>query len=289
MRDEHPDIEQLAALTAGDLDASAATSVSAHVDECADCAADVTALRAVSDDLGTVADLPMPLDVAAALDSALETERLRTGGASVLPLRRRRAPRLAGLAAAASLVALVSAAVLGGVFPGDDDPPSVTSADGGRAAALPENLHCQTARNYSRDATALREQVTTLLRTGCPQAEAADSAVGAPSTAPGVQGTTSAAPGGTAAPFTSGSTTARSVRELAGASLARCVTALADGAPLTPVVVDYALFDGREALVVVLPTNRASRLSVFVVSAGCPDDRDYLRYFASINLPTAQP
>ena len=67
----HPDLDTLADLDAGVLDAEAAARVSAHVAGCADCAGVIAALEAVRADLRGLAPPPLPDSVAARLDATL--------------------------------------------------------------------------------------------------------------------------------------------------------------------------------------------------------------------------
>ncbi|MCW2606441.1 MAG: hypothetical protein JWO60_1134, partial [Frankiales bacterium] len=68
--------------------------------------------------------------------------------------------------------------------------------------------------------------------------------------------------------------------------LAGCLAELsgpdADGVPLA---LDYASFEGRPALLVVLPSAREGKVDVFAVAAGCRAGDDQTLYFSRLDRP----
>jgi hypothetical protein len=108
MTEQHVSIEDLAAYAAGDLDATAAVAVEAHVLLCAECRSDVDAVSAAATALAAVERPVMPEDVAARLDAALAAED-DDAHPVVVPMSTRRRPSFAGIAAVAAGVALVGA------------------------------------------------------------------------------------------------------------------------------------------------------------------------------------
>lgn len=69
-----PDLDTLADLHAGVLDATTASTLRRHVDECSDCTAVLDALDATRTSLGSLPSVQIPPDVAARIDSALAAE-----------------------------------------------------------------------------------------------------------------------------------------------------------------------------------------------------------------------
>ncbi|HVF04977.1 MAG TPA: zf-HC2 domain-containing protein [Frankiaceae bacterium] len=297
MTDQHATVEQLAAYAAGDLDATAALEVEAHVLLCDECRADVTALQRVGADLGAVEQVAMPADVAARIDAALAAERSgaaapATGPAGdVLPMtRKRRGPSFAGLAAVAAGVALVAAISV----------PLVTGDRGGRGDGATMASEAPTKRLASRldyDANSPRTALQLALsgRTGEPAAAALDTDIAADTRSrDDAKSSAPAAAEGAAPPALM--TTRGEVSELQAdpARLAACVSALAAGldpAP-KPLLVDFAQFEGRPALIVVFPTVvagkvRPDRVDFWAVGPRCgitAGDDDVL-HFARFGRP----
>ncbi len=218
-----------------------------------------------------LADLPevtMPAEVAARIHGALDAEprqplatplAAETAVGTVVPLAPRRA-RLAPLArilpAAAALILVAGGLVFGwqalrGV--GSD------SATGGatRDAAGPESGYTAPTRTgtaYTK--AALPDQVRALL----------------------------SGAGGGASP-------ASVAKDLAGAGglldspdrLASCLAAVEEGGPtVLPLAVDAGTFEGRPALVIVLPSTQPGARDVFVVAAGCSQADAQLLHFARV-------
>ena len=65
--------------------------------------------------------------------------------------------------------------------------------------------------------------------------------------------------------------------------LAGCLTALSDaGQPAVPLALDYARYQGKPALVVVLPSSKEDKADVFVVGSGCSTADAKLLFFARL-------
>ncbi len=74
---EHPDVDELSALTEGLLARSRATELREHLSDCADCAETYSSLEEIRALLGTYKlASPMPTDVAQRIDAALAAEAL---------------------------------------------------------------------------------------------------------------------------------------------------------------------------------------------------------------------
>jgi anti-sigma factor RsiW len=306
MTEDHVPIERLAAYAAGDLDATAGVEVEAHVLLCADCRADVEALNRVSRDLAEVEPVTMPADVAARLDAALASADVPTGPVGdVLPMvaPQRRRPSFAGIAAVAAGVALV-AAVSVPVLTGGK---SAEDAGSGAPAALgPRRESAETKRIESGlDYTADNLTSTLAVALTRPAAALDTAADGVTVTAPVAPGEVAASPGRTSG-LRSGSSPAPVTRTEATTTafrlatdpgrLAACLNGLAASQTLAaakkPILVDFATFEGKPAMVVVLPTEqrgqlRSDRVDVWVVGARCgvtAGDEDVLT-FARIPPP----
>lgn len=74
-----PDLDTLADLHAGVLDATTASALRQHVASCSDCTAVMAALDATVSSLGSMPEVTIPSDVAARIDAALAAEAGRFG------------------------------------------------------------------------------------------------------------------------------------------------------------------------------------------------------------------
>jgi anti-sigma factor RsiW len=168
MTEQHVPIEELAAYAAGDLDATAAVAVEAHVVLCAQCGADVAGLTATAAALASVPPVTMPAAAVARLDAALLAEAMPNRRAGdVVPIAGRRRPTFGGIAAVAAGVALLAA--IGVPLLRD-----TTKKAGSSAPTAARDLAAGPARS-SRDAS--RPASTTPARTSPPPSSR-------PSTAP---------------------------------------------------------------------------------------------------------
>jgi hypothetical protein len=271
MTEEHVPIEELAAYAAGDLDATAAVAVEAHVLLCPRCGSDVAGLTATSAALAAVPPVTMPTAAAAALDAALLAEALpnRRAGDAVPIGSRRRWPSSGGLAAVAAGVALIAAISV--PLLRDTTKPG----PGSTAARELTPSHVTTKRlasglDYTRAGLAV-----TLVR-----------AVN------GATRTTSTGAGGVTVPRASTPSASADLPNIVDSKvlngttesletdtgrLAACVTELAQGQPpagAVPLLVDFATFGGTPAIVVAFPNVNSrgtvtNKIDVFVAGPGC--------------------
>ena len=293
----------------------------AHLASCAGCTGRLTELEvAVGHVAGALAALPepeLPAGLAERLDAAMAAERDRaatgrpaipgdtkaavTQGAKasaatadVVPLAGRRggAPRWLSIAGG---VAAAAAVVFGGVLLTQQGGSSNTTASKASARLLVAMNSTGTA--YAKDGKALAAALPALLKGSSTQAFAASSG-SADSTAS--TGDTNPAPatGNSPSPNVI-APKATQLRSLAPpqdtlatlrgtAGLASCLSGLTDpGDPGVPLAVDYATFDGKPAMVVILPSAKASKVDVYVVGAGCVAKDSQLLFFT--RLPKPQP
>lgn len=277
---EHASIEELAAFAAGDLDAAARDRVTEHLAGCAECVGDVEALRRASTALAALPPVAIPVDVAAAIDAALEQERAGAPTTNVVPIARRRSTPWASGAVAASVIALVAGIGIS-VARQDDNGSRPTAADKGAVAAeaARETIRKETGQNYTR--AALGTQVNDLLAP-----EALDSGAG---TFAGSQTAPPGSAGGAAAP-----TVGRNSAKMAQldrlrndpAAFESCLQALRAELPaadrdVQPVAIDFGEFEGAPAVVILLPF-RDTSLDVWVVGKDCTAADADLLYFARI-------
>jgi anti-sigma factor RsiW len=272
MTEQHVDIEELAAYAGGDLDATAAVAVEAHVLLCPQCRADVAGLAATAAALAAVAPVVMPPEAVAALDAVLAAEAVAPARRTdtVLPMRRRR-PSLAGLAAVAAGIALVAAISV--PFLRHDTPTSAKTAApaaaGARDATTVTTKRLASGLNYTRPALA-----ATLLN-ALGGATTAREATGSSALPPAA-----AAPGFVAPTSTKAraDTTSLTALEADNGRLAACVAELAKGvsspAAAVPLLVDFASFAGKPAIVVAFPYvsvngTVSNKIDVFVAGPAC--------------------
>lgn len=299
MTEDHVPIERLAAYAAGDLDATAGVEVEAHVLLCPDCRADVEALNHVSRGLAEVEPVTMPADVAARLDAALAAADNPTGPVGdVLPMApKRRRPSFAGIAAVAAGVALV-AAISVPVLTGGGD----TAGDAGSAApaALGERREAAETKRIESGLDYTADNLSPTLATALTRPAVAYGGVGettADNAAPSQAPTAPPTAGSKSSPqaVTDARTTSFRLATDPG-RLAACISGLAASQSLPgakqPLVVDFATFEGKPAVVIVFPTEqrgriRADRVDVWVVGGRCgvtAGDEDVLT-FARIEPP----
>lgn len=168
----HPEIDELAAYAAGDLDAAGRVLILDHIRSCAACTGDVLALERATARLGELVAAPMPADVAARLDAVLAREASSPGAAgltstgaavagTVLPTRlRRRTPGWASGAAAAVVVGLLAAVVFGSI---NRSASKQDTARSNTAAAPTAALGRRYASGTNYTAAGIREQVAAVL------------------------------------------------------------------------------------------------------------------------------
>ena len=272
----HIDVDTLADLDEGLLEAEQVSSVAEHLAGCAECRARRDALDDVQlllRDRGAEADGGAPDDVVRRLDDALAAAAtpLPTASATVIPLtasttRARQPWRTRVLQAAAVFVLVAAVGGLGyGAIRASSGGNSTTSASdsgGAGTAAKRTEAHryvvTSSGRNYTKES--LRAAVPGLL-SGKYDATAQESA-GAPlaSKVPTPQ-----------APA-AGSVDPQRLRD--GKALTACVNNLAapEDGPVTPLAVDIARFDGKPATIIVLPDPKdPSVVFAYAVAPDCAE------------------
>jgi len=268
----HPDPEELAAVAVGDPDVG--VEVRAHVGDCAECAADVAAINGVLRSLRELPELRMPVDVVTAVERALADEPAAVAPASLAAARARRG-RLMPFAAAASAVGL--AAVLGTTVLRTNDQRSTDAGDaatdsvaGAEAAPGPRILTSGTDYREAELDFQVRDALT---------APPAAAALSAEDSAAGRGAGTADAPLGSTE-----QSSARTAPALTPEQLQSCVDELSGAPGSSPLLVDYASYAGRPAVVVVLPF-REDTVDVFVVRSDCRVGNDALIYFKRVRTP----
>jgi hypothetical protein len=278
---DHVPVEDLAAYAAGDLDATASVAVEVHVLLCPDCRADVEAVTAATGALRSLDPVPMPADVAARVDATLAAEAspapAAAASATVLPMKRRRGPSLAGIAAVAAGVALIGGIAVPLVTHGGGDKANSTAADSARENGPTATRRFASGLNYTHATLA---QTLTRALTGATAPPVSAGSVQGPAAAGGTTLPTTAPPSGQQAEtgkYAYDAAAPAAVLADDPGRLAACITALTDGAPVegrTPLIVDVARYAGKPALVLAFPTVSkgrvtTDRIDVFVAGPKC--------------------
>jgi hypothetical protein len=271
----HIDVDTLADLGEGLLEADQVTSVAEHLDRCAECRGRRDALDDVQlllRDLGAGADAPAPDDVVRRLDDALGAAAtpLPTASATVTPLTalttRARQPwrtRVLQAAAVFVLVAAVGALGYGGIqaLNGGNSTGTTGAADSGGSAVTEKRsaahryVVTSSGVNYTKES--LRSAVPGLL----------SGKYDVTAQSPGGVAVPSETPTGAQAPAAGPVVDPQRLRD--GKALAACVANLADG-PVTPLAVDIARFDGKPATIIVLPDPKdPSIVYAYAVAPDC--------------------
>lgn len=279
----HPDIELLSDLEAGLLDGDpAAEQLRAHVADCASCTDVVGMLR---DTQGMLADLPaveVPDDVAARIDTALAAEAATRpaaepavpAGVTVLADRANRHRRSqagrrwwpgAGVVAAGVALLFAGAIGLSAVqnHSGKSAGKSSAAAAGDRRVPT-ARVPVASGQDYTP--TTLTPGVRRLLFGQIsPQGLAAPGATGSPARTNTDQAVLSPDPA-----------FARFGRP---GVLTACVAELAGSPTVRPLAIDFARFQGKPAVVVVLPDIDPAKVDAWVVGPDCrPGQADLLRF-----------
>jgi hypothetical protein len=262
---EHLDLDALADVLAGEASPE-------HLQTCAPCQARLAELSAALPAVNAaLAALPVP-EPPADLDLAVTPASV-----TVLPVtgERRRVrwlPALAGIAAAAVLIT-------GGVLYSQRSTRHPTTDLAGVGAA--HYTVSSTGTDYAPDGKALRAQLPTLLGVAAPKVLASK---GATTTR---DSTALSAPAPSAermAPALTAPDPLALLRTTTG--LASCLASLTDPSnPGLPLALDYAQFQGQPALVVVLPADKADKVDVFVVGAGCAQADAKVLFFTRLPKP----
>lgn len=288
MTDPHVDPEVLADLQEGLLDPPAAAAAEAHLVGCPACRGELAALDEVRDRLAAAGPVgPLPDDLVDRLDQALAAAATEPGSTAasrtVIPLRspQRDTPRGMRLLQAAAALVLVFAggALAVSALDGLGGSSSQDSAGGAASdAGAPKATAGFPVSASGRDWTAAT------LREAAPRLATGDLV---PTTTSGLAGDFRASPEASDPEASDGA-----ARELAeapagrlsgGPALAGCATQLA-GAPVTPVAVDLASYEGKPAAVLLLPTtDDPASLDLFVVEPACPPGS--FLYFARVPRP----
>jgi len=300
----HPELEALAELADPAEPTPGADELLAHVEACEQCKADVAALRGVRHSLRSLPSVPMPDDVAARLESAIraaaEADPEPVGAVSVLPAREQRTaarrerwfPQFSAAAVVAVLVVVALGTGIGVMISqsGGETKGGATSSAAGSESSGPVLI--TSGADYQQ--ATIRNQIAALVLTRVPQAPqqfkglhsladaaaAGSAAAGgsaptaAPSSAAAPAASPSAAPasagagsfGGAATPSRSlaAARTAISGPLADPAALQACILALVQK-PETPVLVDYANYQGKPATIIVLADpSTPSTLDVYV-------------------------
>ena len=294
MNTPHPELEALAELADPAEPTPGADELLAHVEACEQCKADVAALRGVRHSLRSLPSVPMPDDVAARLESAIraaaEADPEPVGAVSVLPAREQRTaarrerwfPQFSAAAVVAVLVVVALGTGIGVMISqsGGETKGRATSSAAGSESSGPVLI--TSGADYQQ--ATIRNQIAALVLTRVPQAPqqfkglhsladataAGSAAAGgsapaaAPSAAPASAGAGSF--GGAATPSRSlaAARTAISGPLADPAALQACILALVQK-PETPVLVDYANYQGKPATIIVLADpSTPSTLDVYV-------------------------
>jgi hypothetical protein len=289
--EQHLDLDALADVLAEE---GSGAALPEHLQTCATCVAELDALRSaveqVRSDLGALPPVPpVPADLDERFRAAIAATPAGTpagtlAGTTVLPAaqpasleeaRSRRGRWMAvggGLAAAAVLV------VGGGLLLNRGATDSSSNATAARSRPSGQFPISSTGTDYRSNAS-LQAALPSLLAS---QRTATDSQTGSeksplsesPSRVPTPSG------GSAAGPMTAQS----GVDPLAGLrtpqGLASCLAALSDPKdPGLPLALDYALYKGAPALIVVLPSAKASKVDIWVVGAGCTQQDAQLKLY----------
>ena len=279
----------LADLQEGLLDPPAVAAAEAHLVGCPACRGELAALDAVRHRLAAAGPVgPLPDDLVDRLDRALAaaaTEPDSTAASrTVIPIRspQRDTPRGMRLLQAAAALVLVFA---GGAL-------AVSALDGLGGGSSQDSAGSAASDAGAPKATAGfpvsasgRDWTAATLRDAAPRLATGDLV---PTTTSGLAGD-SRASSEASGPEASGG----AARELAEAPAGRLAggPALAElrqrssaGAPVTPVAVDLASYEGKPAAVLLLPTtDDPASLDLFVVEPACPPGS--FLYFARVPRP----
>lgn len=257
---DHLDLEQLADVLAGEA--------AEHAQSCPECSAKLAALQSamvpVTASLEALPRPEMPAEVGAALSRAISQERTkllpgRPVGARSTTVTPSRAKRSVGWRAIGPALAAAAALVLVGVlvFRGDGHP-STTAAKQATTHTLSSGL------DYAKDGKQLKAALPGLL----------SGSLAARATAPlaGAQ------------PAPSGDPLAR-LRSTP--ALAQCIAALTDvNDTRPPLALDYASFEGAPALIVLLPSEKPTKVDAWVVGPGCSQADAKVLFFMRLTRPS---
>jgi len=270
--DAHLSLDALADLDEG-LSDDAEQAQSAHVESCPTCQRRRARLRATRALLSTLPPEPMPQEVGDRIDAALATVPPLASVIPTLPRTRRwrTKPTLAGLSAAAAVAALVAALVIGVTHNGGNK--NSTTGTSAAGAGSEQNkvrtvVPTTSGRNYNKGniVSAVEQQLA--LRSDSASGAGAGPAESTPSPA--------APKASTVAPaFPPALARLRNNPR----AFVSCLLALTENTVVRPLLVDYARWKNKPAVVFVLPGLRLGHEDIWVVGAGCgPNDAQVLFY-----------
>lgn len=262
--DQHLDLEELADVLAGNPAQAAGHEHAAGCSECSDRLVQLrSALGPVAASLDALRDPEVPEELGTRLHRAItrEHDHLHPAAGAVVsrnvtPIATQRAKKRSGwtslgpVLVGAAAVALVGVVVFTGG--GDDESPQTTAAPEAQDAALRTS---SSGINYDKAGTRLEAALPSLL---------SGSAVSPADT-----------PRGPADPLD---------RLRATPALASCLAGITDPADTRlPLALDYARFDGKPALAVVLASDKAGKVDVFFVGPDCKQGDEKLLHFARVD------
>ncbi len=286
---QHLDLDQLADLQEGLLDADAEAAAAAHVGGCAACSSDVEALAALRQELAAAPDVgPMPDDVAARLDAALAAELAAAVAApaeapdeagEVIPMptpatRRWWSHHRVLQAAAVAVLVIAGGAIAVPTLNNAGSESATTAAKGGMAdAGAPEAATQEDAPGAADEKRAVR-----ILSTGT---QYDDETLAAQVTELVAAPVAAAAPG----PSSDALRAADDAQVDDPGEVAACLAALPTAAT-SAVLVDNAQFRGQPVTVFVLEhPDDPGRLSVWVVTRGCATGDAQILHRETIQRP----
>jgi hypothetical protein len=264
----HLDLDVLADIEEGLVPGVRAGDAERHLEHCAECQRRLARLRTTRALLTTLPAEPMPPAVVARVNDAVAAAAHTSP--TIVPMTRRstswNTPAIAGVAAAVAVLVLVGAVVIGNVAGHHRSSPSAGSAGGTSprrpAAPAADVKEWATGTNYTP--ANLAAKVPALV-TGTPPSTLSKSfAAGATAASP-----SAASSAGT--PTTSAEAYTLEQLRASRDAIIGCGRILGGGVPTVPIAVDFARFNGRQAVVFVLPAvdHAATQLDVWVLPGTC--------------------
>ncbi|ABK53919.1 hypothetical protein Acel_2147 [Acidothermus cellulolyticus 11B] len=276
---EHPDAATLAGIAAGET--AELPDVDEHLSDCAECRQTVTELQRIPQLLRALQPVPMPADIAERIDQAIRRDD--ENPVSILP-RRRRFARTPVLAAAGVLILAAVGTVVALRLQSDHSRRASPVMEGSSRTVM-----IASGTNYTPDL--LQHEIARVLANRRPDLASAFPAVAklasaSPSSASGTRAQRSTSGNNStsssaAQPVPAAAPTAPAGRLANAANLQACVTALA-GRPVSPLLADFALFDGNPATVMVfVDPDDPGVLDVYVEREGADCSQD-VTFFARL-------
>jgi len=292
----HVDLQALAEVDEGVAGPEVARAAHEHLEQCSECQDRLAHVRTTRALLSSLPADPMPAAVQARIDAALQRAATEPSG-TVVPITGRsrpwKSPAVVGAAAAVAALVVIGALVAGNVLrankssstAGSSAPLAGAGAPHGAASGAAGIKEWTTGANYT---AATIPALVPRLVTGTPPAKAE----GASGTSGSLDSNVTAAPAAPAFGAASGATTPRATSlsrramQTDPSALLACGTILAGGVPTIPVAVDFASWNGKPAVIFVLPAvGHADELDVWVVRSVCSTSSLDV-YFRRIPRPT---